>query len=171
MYNIIRILLVCTIVNLKLNAQVNISSKLLGVNISFSKEKIIKPLVTNSSMEAYLVSSASSNFEYTLTVTKDSNVNLTYEDFKKDEYKKSYLQNCNCSIVDSKEKKYLNGITSYQFSTILNNDDQKLYGFVDSIESKGDVYAFVYLTTKENYSIFKNDYYSLLDSINPAHLN
>jgi len=106
----------------------------------------------------------SNEFQYMVTITKSIDDEITFEDFRGDEYKNSYLEECNCSIEGEQVQEYEN-FKSYQLNTITNAQGQTLYGYVDNVKKGDNIYAFVYLTTIDNYEKYKQDYTDVLSSV------
>lgn len=140
------------------------TSKVLGINFNISKNTRVQTL--NSGMgETYLVYSDGKEFEYTLTINKYPSSNLTFENFKGNEFKNSYLSTCSC-IIESDQIQNYKHFKTYQYTTITESEGQKLYGLIDYLGRNGDVYSLVYLTTFVNYEKFKSSYRKVLESIN-----
>jgi len=141
----------------------NHSSELLNISFSISENARVK-ILDSVIGETYFVMSEEKEFEYTLTINKFPSAELTFEDFKGDEFKNLYLKTCNCTI-ESEKQQYYSSLKTYQYTTITEAEDQKLYGLIDYIEIRGDVYAFLYLTNLVNYERFKSSYREVLETV------
>jgi len=146
-------------------AQQNSSHTSVVANASFNIPVNTNVKAFNSGeAETYMVVSDSNEFEYTLTINKFPNAELSFEDIKGGEFKRNYLTTCSCEILEEKEQFY-GQLKTYQYVSTMVSNGNKLYGLVDFIENKGGVYAFIYLTTKDNYEKFKSSYREVLESL------
>ena len=162
-YILVLVFLFCNILNAQYQNNVY-HSKILNTEFNIQNDSKIQ-LLDSKGAETYVILSSNGNFKFNLIITKISNANMTFEDLKQDEYRQSYLKNCNCKITKEQIQEY-GSLKTYEFATVMENkENQILGGLVNNAVKGSDVIAVIYLTTLSNYEMFKDDYTEILTSI------
>ncbi|MBE7442557.1 MAG: hypothetical protein HS119_08910 [Flavobacteriales bacterium] len=115
-------------------------------------------------IENFIISSFSSEFKYTVTVTKTSNNDILFENLKEDDYKQSYLENCSCEIQENREILY-NNLKSFQFKIKRVDEGITLMGYSDNIIHNNTLYIVIYMSTAEKFEEYKDEYKVLMNSL------
>lgn len=141
-------------------------SQLLGLGLKLSEFTEVKNFrIEDSDNELYIVLTPQKALKYTLTITKKKDEVNFLKIKERDEYKKAYLQQCNCTIEAETFHKF-EKFTVYRLKTITKANNTSLYGYADSFMFNGNMYSLIYLT--DSVSKFKNyfqDYDTMLKLI------
>ncbi|CAA0241833.1 hypothetical protein [Tenacibaculum maritimum] len=141
------------VINLKIDFEVPKNSK-----VSLKK-------MGNDNILTLISLTNTNDFKYLLTIIESDNErNVSFNDFKEQEYKDFYLEKCNCIIEDERVRNY-NNLKSYQYKTKSRVEEKELYGYVDNFTKNEKVYAFIYLTSYNNFEKFKEEHKAILMTI------
>lgn len=142
-------------------------SELLGINLKISSNTHVNKFEIEKGIfgEIYIVLDDSNIFKYSLTITRKKNYFNLNKINERNEFKKSFLNECNCNIDSETFNKYDN-FMSYRLKINLKSN---IIGYTDTFYLNDYLYSFTYLSdSNSKFEKFENDYFIILKLIDKA---
>lgn len=144
------------------------------LNIDFVIDGLVDfkkiPVDNNNDAEIYVVCKLDKQLKYTLTVIRKNNSVINFnKNSEKDDFKKSYLEQCNCEIHNESYIRY-NNFMSYRLDVTIKSNNTQFYGYVDNFVIGKDLYSLIYTaTTINDRKTYKPIYNEILEKVDSKH--